>query len=1241
MLNKIVYWTRWSGSSASPGISETASERADTWRFGGSGMQKTATILVCFCGMAAQKATAQSPRPAATAVPSIIEYSIPTPFSEPYGITAGPDGNLWFTEYATSKIGKMTPAGVITEYTLAPTAYPAGITLGPDGNLWFAESQDDKIGKITPSGVITEYPIPTPGVTPYGITAGPDGNIWFTEWGALNIGKITTSGTITEYPCNLPNYSCNFAKSITSGPDGNLWFAPNLSEQLGVVTTDGAFSVAGFLSSPVAVTTGPDGNIWATGSAEVYKITPGLYNNAGQYVSASVGYGFTGIARGSDNNVWFLEQYSDSGSQVVRITTSGVETEIPIPSPNSLPTGITAGPDGNVWFTENYANKIGSVVLSAVVTPAVTLSPASLTFAGVAGGSSPPSQTFTVSSASPTAFSTSTTITFPPGDSGAWLVISPSGNLTTNQVITVTVNPATLSMAGAYSALISITAGTVTQTVSVTFNVAAPTTVNVTANPSTVSFGYTTGGAVPSPIAINFRSAAGTYTIPFTVAKSVTSPSGGNWLAVTDTSGDPVPNGTSFTTPQNLKVVATPTGLAAGVYSGTVTITPSGGSVVTIPVTLTVTSAPVLVASPTALSFTYQPGTGTSLFPQSLEVSEQSGLAVSFTATAVAATGGWLSVSPASGPTPQSLSVSVSAASLAAGNYSGSVVLTPAGGAPLTVPVSLTVMHAPLISSPSSLTFTFPCFGPAPASQTIQITAPDNTPAAFNLSTYLGQISLTPTSGTTPATIVVSVPPAALDLSPGTGGGQIVIAPTSQAYPQTIVPVIYMVTAGPTISAPSSLNFSYQEGGSVPAPASFQVTASRNVAVPIAAVMNGVNSWLSVSPIDSNTPSTVVATITPVGLSPGIYTSQILIYERVSGTELPPAATIPVTLTVTAGSFISASPSTLSFAWQRGTAAPPPQNIQVTSSTAAVPFNATAASTGNWLSVAPSSGATPATLAVSVSPEPLKAGVYSGTIAVNSTTTVAVTLTVTGIPLPAIGGIVNAASYAPGAVSPGEIVTIGGTGLGPADGLGLALDSNGNVATSLGEVSVSFNGYLAPLIYVGASQINCVVPYEVSSQTNVSLQVIFAGQTSSAYPLSVTPAAPGIFTALASGAGQAAVLNASGGVNGPANPAAAGGTIVIYMTGEGQTLPAGVTGKVTTVNTSSSGPLTPQPLVPPTVTIGELPATVTFYGEAPGLVSGALQINAVVPNGLSPGSQPLVVSFGSADSQSGVTIAVQ
>jgi uncharacterized protein (TIGR03437 family) len=102
-----------------------------------------------------------------------------------------------------------------------------------------------------------------------------------------------------------------------------------------------------------------------------------------------------------------------------------------------------------------------------------------------------------------------------------------------------------------------------------------------------------------------------------------------------------------------------------------------------------------------------------------------------------------------------------------------------------------------------------------------------------------------------------------------------------------------------------------------------------------------------------------------------------------------------------------------------------------------------------------------------------------------------------------------------------------------------------------------------------------------------------------------------------------------------------GSTIVIFLTGEGQTNPAGVTGAVTAVDTSQNGPLTPQPQVAPVVTIGGSPAQMSFYGEAPGLVSGVLQINAIVPSGLPSGDLPLVVSLGGAKSQPGVTISIR
>ena len=126
-----------------------------------------------------------------------------TASARPFGITAGSDGNLWFTESNTDRIGKITTAGVVTEYNITVGAFPNDITAGPDGNLWFTENNTDWIGKINPTtGVITEYSSGiTVGAFPEDITAGPDGNLWFTENGLDRIGRIT----VPPPPASLEN----------------------------------------------------------------------------------------------------------------------------------------------------------------------------------------------------------------------------------------------------------------------------------------------------------------------------------------------------------------------------------------------------------------------------------------------------------------------------------------------------------------------------------------------------------------------------------------------------------------------------------------------------------------------------------------------------------------------------------------------------------------------------------------------------------------------------------------------------------------------------------------------------------------------------------------------------------------------------------------------------------------------------------------------------------------------------
>ena len=89
---------------------------------------------------------------------------------DPYAITNGPDGNIWFTEpnHNGDKIGKISPTnGAVTEYDLTAASVGwDGIAPGPDGNLWFTQPYENEIGKISPTGKITEYPVSTDNASP-------------------------------------------------------------------------------------------------------------------------------------------------------------------------------------------------------------------------------------------------------------------------------------------------------------------------------------------------------------------------------------------------------------------------------------------------------------------------------------------------------------------------------------------------------------------------------------------------------------------------------------------------------------------------------------------------------------------------------------------------------------------------------------------------------------------------------------------------------------------------------------------------------------------------------------------------------------------------------------------------------------------------------------------------------------------------------------------------------------------
>ena len=247
--------------------------------------------------------------------PTLTEFPLPATEVGPMGITAGPDGNLWFTGQA-DMIGRMTLDGVVTEFpTPKANSSPGSITAGPDGNVWFVEKVGMNIGRITPGGKITEFPLSTKG-SPTDIVVGPDGNLWFTQFGGM-MGRITPKGDIRIFPIgdkdsNTDNLTL---AGLALGLDGNLWFTASSASGLSG-STIGRFQTSGkhtFFPLPDT-------------EAQPRGITPG-----------------------PDGSLWFVEYL---GNQIGRITTDGIVTEFPWPKGLGMPTRIVAGPDGNMWSVD-------------------------------------------------------------------------------------------------------------------------------------------------------------------------------------------------------------------------------------------------------------------------------------------------------------------------------------------------------------------------------------------------------------------------------------------------------------------------------------------------------------------------------------------------------------------------------------------------------------------------------------------------------------------------------------------------------------------------------------------------------------------------------------------------------------------------------------------------------------------------------------------------------------------------
>jgi streptogramin lyase len=346
---------------------------------------------------------------------TIKEYTPPSSTSTPYGIVAGPDGNMWFTEEFSGNIGLFNPGtSTFTEYTLG-LGEETGIVSGPDGTLWFllpddvnATSSSATVASIGTNGTgFRSYQNFSADFVQTSITAGPDGNLWITEGteGPGKIAQVSTIGSTYEFSPTTTNTLGPV--SITTGPDGNLWFL-NAGEVVAITTlgvTNKDFVIPNGLSQ-VALSVGGSGyqvgdvvtvvesgasggtlqisivdtngavlsfNIASYGTG--YAAQPSPLTTTGGH-----GTGFTvnvsavaanaivnSIALGPDGNLWFTggspNGIASGANNIFQLTTAGQFTAFP-GLPGGSPNFITAGPDGNIWFTDFNNNAIGRLTLS-------------------------------------------------------------------------------------------------------------------------------------------------------------------------------------------------------------------------------------------------------------------------------------------------------------------------------------------------------------------------------------------------------------------------------------------------------------------------------------------------------------------------------------------------------------------------------------------------------------------------------------------------------------------------------------------------------------------------------------------------------------------------------------------------------------------------------------------------------------------------------------------------------------
>ncbi len=1087
---------------------------------------------------------------------------------------------------------------------LATMLDPFGVSFDYTGALLIADSDNNIIRRMTGGTLATiagtgadEFsgdngPATQAGLNgPFSVNADSAGNYYEAEANDGNVRKIGTSGLISTIASSSAN-GLNVPTQALPDSKGNVYISDLDNSRVLQLAPSGSIAQVPNLSNPAGIALDGLGNLYVTEAG------------AGKVVKVSSTGAVTTIAGG--------------GSVAGTAADGGPATNARL----GIPTGIAVDSTGSsVYFSDAANANVRKVALSSGTISTVAGNGRS----GFSGDGGP---------------ATSASLGEPWG-----LALDPSGSLYIADVLNNRIRKVLLTSSPSF-----------------------------TVDQSTLSLSAASNGKITDPATLNLSS-----TLPGLLFSVTTDQP---WLTITPASG---------AMPAAIQVTADPTGMTSGSNTGHVMITALGASPAAITVTVNFTVTPATPATLTSDTYVlnYSFVSGANPVTNHLSISNSGSGSAGYSISAALANGtGWLGVSPASGSatanSPGFVTVTITPGQLAPGTYTGTLTITGTGGtnsAPVQIPVSVSVTaSAPkLLTTQPGLTFSAIQGGGAPLSQTFGVlnvgTGSMNWTVAVTTSTPW--LSVSPASGTvvTPFTDASQVAVTANPSGLGTGTYYGLVSVTVPGnLVQNVTVALNVLSSGSGADVyPAGLVFTPPARGTNPSSQSVSIAnlGSQPLTYTSSRLAAG-QPWFVQTPasgvIAPNQTATIVVQPDFSSLQTGASGSIALQFSDGSHTTVSLLAVIPQTSVTPAVEIPGGKERAASTCGNPGIVNvtlvnPQPFNVvlgQGSPIQVKLSDNCGLVTGGNGANANAVFGNGDPTVNFSVDQTQPGSGIWTAPwtpisssegktiqFIVTATETNATkpnqpkfsaNVVTTTASAPVVAALVqNAASFVPGAISPGGLVTIYGTNLANT-----ATSQAAPFPTSLGNMQVLLNdtasGTPLPLVYVSNSQVTAQISSDLPMLNTSYQMMVKVGSSPAAYsvgfPVNATAATPAVFTTNLSGQGQGAVLNVAYQLVDSSHPASPGDAVQIFCTGLGIVSPAVPTGYPASLTVLSNT------VNPVTVTIGGMPAQVLFHGLAPGY-AGLYQVNAVVPPGVPSGNQQVVLSVANQTSPAGVTIAIK